>query len=194
MSALPSGVSQVFTPLQAALGQLDLWDVESRWAPHARRIMVICSPLSGYSGTVELTLPSQKSARSGRFRDSLLPKFAVFCGTWDVQRGARKQSLNHENGGREEVKGRAGGGLVPPMTAEQQYSDGKTLLTDPEFWNGPGQRVPNIGYPIPYAKDKRRAITSFKIKRYPLATAYEELSTHGPSSPFHDHDLKKSAS
>ena len=29
----------------------------------ARRMMVICSPLIGNSGTVELTLPSQKSAQ-----------------------------------------------------------------------------------------------------------------------------------
>ena len=34
------------------------------------------------SGTVELTLPSMKSSRSGRFRRSLLPEFAAFCGTW----------------------------------------------------------------------------------------------------------------
>ena len=31
---------------------------------------------------MELTLPSNKSSRSGRFCRSLLPKFAVFCGTW----------------------------------------------------------------------------------------------------------------
>ena len=35
-----------------------------------------------FSGTVELTLPSKKSSRSGRFRRSLLPESAAFCGTW----------------------------------------------------------------------------------------------------------------
>ena len=35
-----------------------------------------------FSGPVELTLPSKTSSPWGRFRRSVLPKFAVFCGTW----------------------------------------------------------------------------------------------------------------
>ena len=41
---------------------------------------------------------------------------------------------------------------------------------------------PNTGYPIPYAQDKRRANSSFKIKSYPLTTIYDELMNHGPVS------------
>ena len=37
-----------------------------------------------FSGTVE-----QKSSRSARFRRSLLPKFAVFCGTWRCESNAQ---------------------------------------------------------------------------------------------------------
>ena len=37
-------------------------------------MIVICSPLSDYSGTVELTLPSLKSAQSGRVRRILIAK------------------------------------------------------------------------------------------------------------------------
>ena len=51
-------------------------------AHHARRIMVICSPLSDYSGIVELTLPSKKSARSGRFCRFMFTK--ICCFLWHV--------------------------------------------------------------------------------------------------------------
>ena len=39
---------------------------------------------------MELTLPSKESAPRGRFRRSLLPKIAIFCGTWCLRpRGSR---------------------------------------------------------------------------------------------------------
>ena len=58
---------------------------------HARQMLVICSPLCGHSGTVELTLPSQKSARSGRFRRFLITK--ICCFLWHVGTAAPR-SLN----------------------------------------------------------------------------------------------------
>jgi len=41
---------------------------------------------------------------------------------------------------------------------------------------------PNTGYSTLYAKDKKFAKSSFKIKRYPLTTVHEELMTHGSVS------------
>ena len=45
-----------------------------------------------FSGTVELTLPSKTSSPWGRFCRSLLPNFAVFCGTWSAVSVAGSQS------------------------------------------------------------------------------------------------------
>ena len=47
-----------------------------------------CSPLSGYSGTVELTLPSQKSASGRRFRRVLITK--ICCFLWHVGRSFKR--------------------------------------------------------------------------------------------------------
>ena len=43
-------------------------------------------------------------------------------------------------------------------------------------------KCPNTGYKTSYSNDKKFAKSSFKIKSYPLTTAYEELMTHGPIS------------
>ena len=49
---------------------------------HARRMMVICSPLIVNAGTVEFTLPSQKSALLRRFRRFRIAKSCGFL--WHV--------------------------------------------------------------------------------------------------------------
>ena len=56
---------------------------------HAR-----CPPLSGYSGTVELTLPGSNRpipAESGRFRNAKIG--AVCCGAWHI---VRRETFPHE--------------------------------------------------------------------------------------------------
>ena len=44
--------------------------------------MALLTTLSGYAGTVELTLPSQNSAPWGRFRRLLITK--ICCFLWHV--------------------------------------------------------------------------------------------------------------
>ena len=59
------------------------------------QILVICSPLSGYSGSVELPLPGRNRPDWADSAHSLLPECAVFCGTWAVTRRARRTAKSY---------------------------------------------------------------------------------------------------
>ena len=82
---------------------------------HARRMLVICSPLSGFLALWGSHCRAKTSSRSGRFCRSLLPKFAIFCDVVPAARGACGHWPRVSTGARAIVISAGGGGGVPSV-------------------------------------------------------------------------------